>query len=410
MRNKVAVTGLGLISPIGNSVDTAWAACRSGQSGIGPITRFDPSRLKSRIAGEVKGFELPAMVAAKEAKKMDLFSHYAIAATRQALDDAGLAITDDNADDIGVSLGVGIGGQLAMEKNINLAGDKGPGRLSPFFIPMMLPNMAAGQISILFGSRNYAACTLSACASSNHAIGEGMRLIERGDAKAMIVGGTEAALTEVCVGGFAAMKAVSTRNDHPQQASRPYDRDRDGFVFAEGAGVLILEEMAAAQRRGAPIYCELAGYGFSSDANHISSPTVEGPARAMKMALDDAATAPADIDYINAHATSTPAGDINELRAIQTLLQSNGQRVSISATKSMTGHLLGAAGAIEAVISIKALQNNFVPPTINIDNVDAQCHLDVTPNEGRERDLNTVLSNSFGFGGTNASLVFKRLA
>ena len=409
MQKRVVVTGLGLISPIGNDIATAWQACRNGESGISRISRFDPSRLKTQIAGEVKDFVLPDVVSAKDAKKMDLFMHYAIAAAHQALGDAGLVINEGNADDIGVSFGVGIGGQITNEKNIVLVNEKGPAKLSPFYIPMILPNMVAGQLSLTFGTKNYCACTLSACASSNHAIGDGFRIIQRGDAKAMIVGGTDASLTEVCLGGFAAMRALSTRNDSPAEASRPYDTSRDGFVFSEGSGVLVLEELEQARSRGAPIYGELAGYGFSSDAHHISFPTVDGPHRALSMAIRDAGVDPSQIDYINAHATSTPAGDINELQAIKAALGSHASRVSISATKSMTGHLLGAAGAIEAVISVKALQENFVPPSINIDELDAECDLDVTPNEGRSREIGVVVSNSFGFGGTNATLLFKQV-
>ncbi|MDH2435889.1 beta-ketoacyl-ACP synthase II [Pokkaliibacter sp. MBI-7] len=409
MRKRVVVTGLGIVSPLGNDLETAWTACRSGRSGIGLITRFDASDLKTHIAGEVRNFEIPSVIPAKDAKKMDVLDLYAIAATQQALDDAGLKITDDIADDVGVSLGVGIGGEVTLEKNVLLMEEKGPGRISPFFVPMILPNMAAGYVSLTFGTRNYNAVTLSACASSSHAIGDAFRHIERGDAKAMIVGGSEGALTKLCMGGFAAMKALSTRNDAPEKASRPYDRDRDGFVFSEGAAILILEELEFAQARGARIYCELAGYGVSSDAHHISAPTVEGPARSIRLAIKDAGATPDQLDYINAHATSTPVGDINELRAIQTVLQDHASKISVSATKSMTGHMLGAAGAIEAVLTVMAMQDNFVPPSINIDNLDPDCELDVTPNEGRERSIDLALSNSFGFGGTNASLVFRRL-
>ncbi len=410
MQKRVVVTGLGIISPIGNNVDAAWQACRQGQSGIGHITRFDASEFRSHIAGEVKNFELPSAIEPKEAKKMDLFIQYGIAAAQQALEDSGLVIDDALAPDVGVSMGVGVGGQPAIEKSTLLLAEKGPSRLSPFFIPMMLPNMASGFVSLTFGTKGYNACTLSACASSNHAIGEGFRLIQRGDAKAMFVGGTEGSLTSLCLGGFAAMRALSTRNDEPEKASRPYDKDRDGFVFSEGSGMLILEEYEHAVARGAKIYCELTGFGFSSDAYHISSPSVEGPALAIARTLKDAGVDPSEVDYVNAHATSTPAGDTNELKAIRHALGAQAaDKVSVSATKSMTGHLLGAAGAVEAVFAIKAMQDNFVPPTINVDNLDPEVDMDVTPNEGRERELNTVLSNSFGFSGTNASLLFQKL-
>ncbi len=409
MRRRVVVTGLGIICPIGNNLESVWEASRNGISGTGRITKFDPSDLKSQIAGEVHDFEIPSVIPPKEVKKMDTFIHYAIAAAQEALQDANLEITEDLQYDIGASIGVGIGGQPMIEKNLLLMKEKGPDRISPFFIPMVLANMVAGQISLIFGTKNYNTSTVSACASSNHSIGDAARMIERGDAKAMIVGGTEASVTKLCIGGFAAMRALSTRNDEPERASRPYDQERDGFVFSEGSGILILEDLEFAKKRDASIYCELVGYGFSSDSFHITAPSVEGPARAMKMVLKDAAINAEDVDYVNAHATSTPAGDINELQAIKSVLGDHAKQISISATKSMMGHLLGAAGAVEAVVTVKALQHDFVPPTINIDNLDPECDLDVTPNQGKERKLKIALSNSFGFGGTNASLLFKKL-
>lgn len=409
MRKRVVVTGLGIVCPIGNNLEIAWEASCQGHSGIGRITKFDPSDLKCQIAGEVKGFEVSSIVPPKDVKKMDTFIHYAIAAAQEALLDANLEITEALQCDIGTSIGVGIGGQPTIEKNLLLMEEKSPDRISPFFIPMVLANMVAGQVSMVFGTKNYNASTVSACASSNHSIGDAARMIERGDAKAMIVGGTEAAVTKLCIGGFAAMKALSTRNDDPQRASRPYDQGRDGFVFAEGAGILILEELEFAQNRGAEIYCELAGYGFSSDAHHITAPSVDGPLRAMKMAIKDAEINPEQIDYINAHATSTPAGDINELQAIKAAIGEHAQKISVSATKSMMGHLLGAAGAVESVITVKALKHGLIPPTINVENLDPDCDLDVTPNQGKERNIQVALSNSFGFGGTNACLVFKQL-
>ena len=409
MRRRIVVTGLGIVCPIGNNLETAWDASRKGISGTGRITKFDPSDLKSQVAGEVHDFEIPSVIPPKDVKKMDTFIHYAVAATQEALRDANLEITEELQYDIGASIGVGIGGQPMIEKNLLLMEEKGPDRISPFFIPMVLANMVAGQISLIFGTKNYNTSTVSACASSNHSIGDAARMIERGDAKAMIVGGTEASVTKLCVGGFAAMRALSTRNDEPQRASRPYDQERDGFVFSEGSGILILEDLEFAKKRGARIYCELVGYGFSSDSFHITAPSVEGPARAMKMVLKDAETNAQEVDYINAHATSTPAGDINELLAIKSVLGDHANRISISATKSMMGHLLGAAGAVEAVVTVKALQHDFVPPSINIDNLDPECDLDVTPNQGKERKLTVALSNSFGFGGTNASLLFKKI-
>jgi 3-oxoacyl-[acyl-carrier-protein] synthase II len=409
MRRRVVITGLGIICPIGNNLESVWEASRNGISGTGRITKFDPSDLKSQIAGEVHDFEIPSVIPPKDVKKMDTFIHYAIAAAQEALQDANLEITEDLQYDIGASIGVGIGGQPMIEKNLLLMKEKGPDRISPFFIPMVLANMVAGQISLIFGTKNYNTSTVSACASSNHSIGDAARMIERGDAKAMIVGGTEASVTKLCIGGFAAMRALSTRNDEPERASRPYDQERDGFVFSEGSGILILEDLEFATKRDARIYCELVGYGFSSDSFHITAPSVEGPARAMKMVLKDAAINAEDVDYVNAHATSTPAGDINELQAIKSVLGDHAKQISISATKSMMGHLLGAAGAVEAVVTVKALQHDFVPPTINIDNLDPECDLDVTPNQGKERKLEIALSNSFGFGGTNASLLFKKL-
>ena len=408
MRKRIVVTGLGTVCPLGNDVPTTWQNCCRGVSGISEITRFDASDLRTKIAGEVKNFQLPDIIPPKDAKKMDIFIQYAVEATRQALSDSGLQITDDNANDIGVSLGIGIGGQQTIESNCMMVAERGPGRLSPFFIPAILPNMAAGQISLIFGAKNYNAVTLSACASSTHAIGDAMRHIERGDAKAMIVGGSEGALTRLCVGGFAAMKAMSTRNEEPERASRPYDQDRDGFVFSEGSSILIIEELEHALARDAQIYCELAGYGFSSDSFHITSPTVEGQARALKMALKDAGLDPSEIDYVNTHATSTPAGDINELEAVKIALGGHAEKVSISATKSMTGHLLGAAGAIEALITAKAIDDGFIPPTINVDKLDPACDLDITPNVGKERPIRAALSNNFGFGGTNACLAMKK--
>ena len=409
MGNRVVVTGLGCVSPLGNDVSTSWEACINGKPGIDRITHFDPEEFRCQIAGEIKNFQLPEIIPIKEAKKMDLFIQYSIGATQEALIDAGLEITEDLEEEVGVSMGVGIGGLGCIEKYTKILEKSGPKRVSPFFIPMTLSNLAPGYVSLLFRAKNYTACTVSACTSSNHAIGTAVRTIERGDAKAVISGGAESSVTPLGIAGFAAMHALSTRNDDPQRASRPFDKDRDGFVMGEGSGMLILEDYEFAKARGARIYCEITGYGFSSDAHHVTSPSSEGPARAMKMTLKDSGLTPDEIDYINAHGPSTPIGDLNEIIAIKMALgEKAAKQLSISSTKSMTGHLLGAAAAIEAIFSIKALHHNFVPPTINIENLDPECDLDVTPNSGKSRELRTAMSNAFGFGGTNASIIFQK--
>ncbi len=409
MGNRVVVTGLGCVSPLGNDVSTSWEACINGKPGIDRITHFDPEEFRCQIAGEIKNFQLPEIIPIKEAKKMDLFIQYSIGATQEALIDAGLEITEDLEEEVGVSMGVGIGGLGCIEKYTKILEKSGPKRVSPFFIPMTLSNLAPGYVSLLFRAKNYTACTVSACTSSNHAIGTAVRTIERGDAKAVISGGAESSVTPLGIAGFASMHALSTRNDDPQRASRPFDKDRDGFVMGEGSGMLILEEYEFAKARGARIYCEITGYGFSSDAHHVTSPSSEGPARAMKMTLKDSGLTPDEIDYINAHGTSTPIGDLNEIIAIKMAFgEKAAKQLSISSTKSMTGHLLGAAAAIEAIFSIKALHHNFVPPTINIENLDPECDLDVTPNSGKSRELRTAMSNAFGFGGTNASIIFQK--
>ena len=409
MGNRVVVPGLGCVSPLGNDVSTSWEACINGNPGIDRITHFDPEEFRCQIAGEIKNFQLPEIIPIKEAKKMDLFIQYSIGATQEALIDAGLEITEDLEEEVGVSMGVGIGGLGCIEKYTKILEKSGPKRVSPFFIPMTLSNLAPGYVSLLFRAKNYTACTVSACTSSNHAIGTAVRTIERGDAKAVISGGAESSVTPLGIAGFASMHALSTRNDDPQRASRPFDKDRDGFVMGEGSGMLILEDYEFAKARGARIYCEITGYGFSSDAHHVTSPSSEGPARAMKMTLKDSGLTPDEIDYINAHGTSTPIGDLNELIAIKMAFgEKAAKQLSISSTKSMTGHLLGAAAAIEAIFSIKALHHNFVPPTINIENLDPECDLDVTPNSGKSRELRTAMSNAFGFGGTNASIIFQK--
>jgi len=410
MRKRIVVTGLGTVNPLGNDVASTWAAASSGTSGIGKITKFDASALPTQIAGEVKGFDPLDFIEKKEIKKMDTFIHYSIAACKEALDDANLEITPDIAPDTGVSIGVGIGGLGNIQHYSHVIADRSHTKVTPFFIPMTISNMASGYVSIIFGAQGYNATTTSACSSANHSMGDAARIIERGDAKVMIVGGTEAAICSLAIGGFGAMKALSRNNDHPEKASRPYDIDRDGFVLSEGAGILIFEEYEFAKARGAKIYCEVVGYGYSSDAHHITSPTTEGPSRAMSNSLKDASLTGTDIDYINAHGTSTPTGDINELQAIKSALgEEAAKRVSISSSKSMTGHLLGAAGGLEAVITLKAMETNLVPPTINVDNLDPECDLDITPNKAKAREINYAMSNSFGFGGTNATVIFKKL-
>ena len=407
MRKRIAVTGLGCVSPLGGNVADTWSKISKGVSGIDRITRFDVTEYRSQMAGEVKNFDPSPVIPSQELKKMDVFIQYALVAAKEALDDSGLVIDDELANDVGVSVGVGLGGLSSIEKFHEVILEKGPKRVTPFFIPMVISNMAAGQISLYFKARNYNTSTASACSSSNHSIGDAARIIERGDAKVMIVGGAESTVTPLGIGGFAAMHALSTRNDDPTRASRPYDRDRDGFVMGEGSAILIIEDYDHAKARGARIYCELSGYGFSSDAHHMTAPNADGPTRAMKMCLKDAGLNPEDLDYINTHGTSTPAGDINEINAIKLALGEAAKKVSISSSKSMTGHLLGAAGAIEAVVAIKAMQDGIVPPTINIENLDPECDLDVTPNKAKERKIRAALSNSFGFGGTNATLIFK---
>lgn len=410
MGNRVVVTGLGCMSPLGNDVSSSWEACTNGQSGIDRITHFDPELFRCQIAGEIKNFQLPEIIPIKEAKKMDLFIQYSIGATQEALLDANLEITEDLEEEVGVSMGVGIGGLGCIERYSKIIEEHGPKRVSPFFIPMTLSNLAPGYVSLLFRAKSYTACTVSACTSSNHAIGTAARTIERGDAKVVISGGAESSVTPLGIAGFAAMHALSTRNDDPQKASRPFDKDRDGFVMGEGSGMLILEDYEFAKARGARIYCEITGYGFSSDAHHMTSPSSEGPARAMKMTLKDSGLAPEEIDYVNAHGTSTPVGDLNELRAIKMALgEKAAKQLSISSTKSMTGHLLGASAAIEAIFCIKALHHNFIPPTINIENLDPECDLDVTPNTGKQKEISVAMSNAFGFGGTNASIIFQKI-
>jgi len=410
MRKRVVITGLGTVNPIANNVVDTWEGVSKGKSGITTITKFDASACTTQIAGEVKGFDPLKFITKKDLRKMDIFIQYALAACDEALEDAQLEITEELGYDVGTSIGVGIGGLPTIQHYSSVVEKRGPSKITPFFIPMTITNMASGYVSIRYGAKNYCATTVSACSSSNHSVGDAARIIERGDAKVMIAGGAESTICSLAIGGFGSMKAISRRNDEPEKASRPFDKDRDGFVLSEGCGILILEEYEFAKARGAKIYAELVGYGFSSDANHITAPTMEGPAIAMKNAIKDAGIHAEDINYINAHGTSTPGGDANEIKAVRAALgDSAAEAVSISSTKSMTGHLLGAAGGLESVLTLKAMEKSLIPPTINIDNLDPECDLDVTPNQAVHKEIQYAMTNSFGFGGTNGTLLFKKL-
>jgi 3-oxoacyl-[acyl-carrier-protein] synthase II len=404
------VTGLGLITPVGNSVEATWSALMQGQSGVDYIKKFDVEKFSVKFAAEIKNFDPLNYVEKKEARKMGAFIHYAIAASDEALKDSGLVITDENAEQVGTYISSGIGDFWAIEREHSKLLDEGPHRVSPFFIPSAIVNLAAGQVSIRHGAKGPNSATATACAAGAHAIGDSFRIIERGDADVMICGGAESAITPMSVAGFAAMRALSTRNDDPVHASRPFERDRNGFVIGEGAGLVILEELEFARRRGARIYAELVGYGMTADAFHITMPdeTGSGAIRVMQKALKDAGVEPEMVDYINAHGTSTPYNDKFETAAIKQAFGEHAYKLAVSSTKSMTGHLLGAAGGIEGVFSVLAIHHKIVPPTINYVNPDPECDLDYVPNEPREKEVNYALSNSFGFGGTNAALLFKR--
>lgn len=408
---RVVITGLGAVTPIGNSPAEFWQSLLAGRSGIGPITHFDASRHDCRIAGEVKGFDPLDYLDRKDVKRTDRFVHLAMAATRQALEDADFRITDLNAEQVGVILGTGIGGIRVLEEQQTIYLQKGPDRCSPFMVPMMIANMAAGHLAIHFGAKGPNSCTVTACASGSNAIGDAFRLIQRGEVQAAITGGTEAAVTPLSMAGFSAMKALSTRNDTPEQACRPFDRDRDGFVMGEGAGILVLEELEHARARGAKIYAEIVGYGLTCDAHHMTNPAPggEGAARAMRLALKDAGLQPGDVQHINAHATSTPVGDIAEVQAIKSVFGEHAPRLAISATKSMTGHLLGGAGGIATVATALAIHHGWVPPTLNLDNPDPECEgLDFVPQKGRQMAVEAALVNAFGFGGHNVTLALRR--
>ena len=408
---RVVVTGLGLVTPLGTGVEKTWKALCAGESGIGRITRFDPTGYDAQIAGEVKDFDPAQFIEKKEIKKMDTFIHYAVGASQLAVDDAKLKVAPEEATRVGVYIGSGIGGLGSIEHYHDVLREKGPGRVSPFFIPMTIINLASGQVAIRVGAKGPNSCAVTACATGNHCIGDAYRLIQRDDADVMIAGGAEAAITPLGVAGFASAKALSFRNDDPTKASRPFDKDRDGFVLGEGAGVVVLEELEHARARGARIYAEVIGYAMNSDAYHITAPPEEGEGavRCMEMALKDAGVAKTDIGYINAHGTSTMA-DAIETKAIKHVFGEQAYRIPVSSTKSMTGHLLGAAGGIEAVFSILALHHGILPPTINLDHPDPACDLDYVPNTARPVQTQVVLSNSFGFGGVNACLLFRRCA
>jgi 3-oxoacyl-[acyl-carrier-protein] synthase II len=407
---RVVVTGVGLVSPVGIGTEETWKSLQAGRSGAGPITLFDASQHSSRFACEVKGFDPLRWVEKKEVKKMDRFIQFAVAAADIALKDSGLKVDAANDEMVGVYIGSGIGGFATIEREHTILMERGPSRISPFFIPAAIVNLASGWISIRSGAKGPNSATCTACTTSAHAIGDSYRLIQRGDADAMIAGGSEAAITPLGVGGFAAMRALSTRNDQPEKASRPFDLGRDGFVIGEGAGVVILEELEAARRRGAHVYCELVGYGMSSDAYHISAPCEDGDGayRVMRKAIKDARIEPSAIGYVNVHGTSTPPGDKVEVLAIKRVFGDHARKLPVSSTKSMTGHLLGAAGGLEAGITALALRDQVLPPTINYETPDPECDLDIVPNEARRVRLDYALSNSFGFGGTNGALVFKR--
>jgi 3-oxoacyl-[acyl-carrier-protein] synthase II len=410
-KRRVVVTGMGIVSPVGNSLQAAWDAVTNGRSGIGKITHFDTTGYTTNIAGEVRDFDPKTWLPPKDAKRMDTFIHYGLAAAYMAMSDANLEIDESNAERAGVLIGSGIGGVRGIEETAIDLHTGGPRKISPFYVPSTIINMVSGQLCILRGFKGPNFSAVSACASSNHSVGMAMRMIQYGDADIMVAGGAEHGCTPTSVGGFCSMKALSTRNDDPTRASRPWDRDRDGFVLSDGAGILILEEFEHAKKRGAKIYCELAGFGASSDAYHMTAPSEngEGPSRCMAMAMRDAGVNPEQVDYVNAHGTSTPLGDLAETHAMKRAFGDHAYKMMVSSTKSMTGHLLGAAGGIEAVFSVLALHNGVVPPTINLENPGEGCDLDYVPNVARETKVEVAMSNGFGFGGTNGTLVFRKV-
>jgi len=410
-KRRVVISGLGILSPVGNDLASSWDGIVNGRSGIGPITHFDASAFPTRIAGEVKGFDPAAWVSAKDIKKMDPFVHYGVAAAMMAIQDAGLVIDESNAEMIGVAIGAGIGGLKGIEETTLKLADGGPRKISPFYVPSTIINMIAGQVSIMTGAKGPNIAVVTACTTSTHNIGLAMRMIQYGEADVMIAGGAEYATTPTSVGGFCAMKALSTRNDEPEKASRPWDAGRDGFVMGDGAGIVVIEEYERAKARGARIYCELAGFGMSGDAYHMTAPSEngDGAARCMRNALRDAGLDASAIGYVNAHGTSTPAGDLAETMALKAALGEHAYKTMVSSTKSMTGHLLGAAGGVEAVFSAMALHTGIIPPTINLEHPSEGCDLDYVPNTARQQQVEIAMSNSFGFGGTNGTLIFRRV-
>lgn len=408
-KRRVVVTGLGVVSPVGTGVKTAWANLIAGKSGVTRISKFDPSSFSSQVAGEVKDFDVLQFLSAKDARRMDTFIQYGLAAAIEAIRDAGLEATEENAERIGVSIGSGIGGLHLIEETNDVYDESGPRKISPFFIPGTIINMISGNLSIMHGFKGPNVSIVTACTTGTHSIGDAARMIEYGDADAMVAGGAEAAITELSVGGFAAARALSGRNDDPATASRPWDRDRDGFVIGEGAGVMVLEEYEFARKRGARIYAELVGYGMSADAYHMTAPNMDGPRRSMRNALQNAAINPDQIQFINAHGTSTSLGDLNETNAIKAAFGDHAQKLVINSTKSMTGHLLGGAGGLESVFTVLSIHHQVSPPTINIFNQDPECDLDYCANSARDLRIDFALKNNFGFGGTNGSLVFGRI-
>ena len=412
MSVRVVVTGLGMITPLGIGVEPTWQALLAGKSGIGPITCFDTTGFETTIAGEIKNFKPETFISPKLVKRMDRFVQVAVATAVLAMEDGALEITPDLQPHVGSIVGCGLGGLATIEKYHKILLEKGPKRISPFFIPMLIPNMAPGMVAMQFGAQGPNTSTVTACASGAHAIGDAFKTIQRGAAKAMITGGVESVITPLGVAGFNSLKALSTRNDNPEKASRPFDLNRDGFVMAEGGGILIMEELEFAKARGAKIYAEIAGYGLSGDAYHMTAPSPDGTGAVLSMqqALADAGLHPADVDHINAHGTSTPLNDVAETMAIKKVFGERAHKIPVSATKSMTGHLLGGAGAVEAIISILSMINSIAPPTINYETPDPECDLDYVPNQARQVSMDVVMSNSFGFGGTNAVLVFKKFA
>lgn len=408
-KRRVVVTGVGAVTPVGNDIETTWKNIVTGVSGVGQLTRLDPEDYPVKVVAEIKDFDVEQFIDKKDARKMDRFTHYAVAASLMAVKDSGLEINDDNSHRVGVWIGSGIGGMETFENQFETFLNKGYRRVSPFFVPMMIPDMATGQVSITLGARGFNSCTVTACATGTNSIGDAFKVIQRGDADAMVTGGAEAPISRMAMAGFCANKALSTNPD-PQKASRPFDLNRDGFVMGEGAGIIVLEELEHALARGAKIYAEIVGYGATGDAYHITAPAPEGEggARAMKMALDDAGFSPEDIDYINAHGTSTDYNDKFETMAIKSVFGDHAYKLAVSSTKSMTGHLLGAAGGVEAIFTVLAMQDSVLPPTINYETPDPACDLDYVPNEARKKDIKAAISNSLGFGGHNATIAFKK--